>query len=113
MNLNEVKKIVTIQIILYILIGLCFIVSMIAILVTPVKAKEITNTININAKSYMPCGSTQLNGKYCAYINNGSYAVRNINTTYSIFITIIKFKIITRTMRTIRIFNIYFVYITS
>ena len=83
MNVNEVKKIVTIQIILYILIGLCFIVSMIAILVTPVKAKEITNTININSKAYMPCGSTQYNGKYCAYINNGSYSVRNINTTYS------------------------------
>lgn len=83
MNLNEVKKIVTIQIILYILIGLCFIVSMIAILVTPVKAKEITNTININSKAYMPCGSTQYNGKYCAYLNNGTYAVRNTNTTYN------------------------------
>ena len=88
MNINEVEKHVKFDLIFTLLlilgVGLCFLLSIVFIFKPDsVKAKEITNTININSKAYMPCGSTQYNGKYCAYLNNGTYAVRNTNTTYN------------------------------
>ena len=86
MNLNEVEKHVKFDLIFTLLlilgVGLCFLLSIVFIFKPDsVKAKEITNTINISAKAYMPCVSTQTNGKYCSYSNDGTYSVKNINTT--------------------------------
>lgn len=65
MNLNELKKHVYFNIILYIFIGLCFLISIIAILVTPVSAAELkTYEITSGVKNTTNCGSASL-GFYC------------------------------------------------
>ena len=65
MNLNEVKKHVIFQSILYILIGLCFVISLFAILTTDVSAAELkTYEITSGIKNTTNCGTASL-GYYC------------------------------------------------
>lgn len=65
MNLNEVKKHVYFNLILYILIGLCLLLSLIAILITPVHAAELKSyEITSGIKNTSNCGTGSL-GYYC------------------------------------------------
>lgn len=68
MNLNEVKKHVYFNLFLYIVIGICLLLSIIGILATPVKAVEqtadITNSIKLDTTVCSSGGST--GGRYCA-----------------------------------------------
>ena len=85
MNFQELEKHLKfefiIRVVIYILIGLCFILSLIAILTTDVSAAELRSTDVTNAiQNTNACGS-YTNGSYCYQQSNVSYK-GNVNTSY-------------------------------
>lgn len=95
MNLNEVKKHVYFNLAIYIGIGICLFLSLIAILVTPVKAQEVsvnfTNSIYPGYVNNYGCNSGTT-GQYCAISTGGNVNSRSFNTRYNGVLQSIEFE---------------------
>lgn len=111
MNLNDVKKHVIFQSILYILIGLCFILSLFAILATPVSASEMKQfNISQTIKATNSGASWGTYSGCLAGVSTVPCWTQNINTSYNQHFNQLEMNVATNTWyqnapSTIEIYN--------